>query len=826
MSDYRNLPFKFAYGGLNGLAAPENIPPGQWSRFVNVRYRRDGTLEARPGTESFVGKFTQPAIGGIATPFPEKWDIRSLVRAAYVGDILNNGTAIDGYLFIYSGGYQGSSSNNPSNYVTFLNGVPIAEMESGCTTFTAFNPTGFSVVRTTTPKGIPVVIIDGSHYILPRSMDIAAPDHTLLNYRYGSYVDDPTYGDVPLFFAYKLGGETPTAVTTADSGSGSGLTGSYYWAITYYNSSSGFESPLGAASTVLSITDNAASITNIPVSTDLQWNSIRLYRKGGTLTTWRLVTTLSNNACVGGTTTYTDSTTDAALSLNQLGDSTSAAPFSTVNASGGALTRQEFNQAWGPFIGKYVFWVGDPVKKSYVCWSRPGDSSRYDPIDDVIGVSDPGEELQNGFVFGGLPYVFSKLNLYGLDYQGPGAAPAFSPRHIPIGMGLAGKWAFAVGPNAVYFLGRDGIYMTDCQPGPPVSLTETTLKPLFQGRAVAGLQPIDINNVDNFRMAVTGKELHFFYIQVGSEPTVTRHLVYDFERGAWSSWEGTSANLGKYGYAYSDEGYEASRIIFGKEDTFQWGNNIYSLDDTRPDSGTETFNVLARTGAVDMEIPVTFKEFGVLQLDADYDGVPLTITPYYNSETVTGTNISALPDISENPSRRAYAYTLGDFYGRSLSLEFSWTESPTLHPILYQGNLLFREDEEAITHWEQPPSSLGTPGWFHIKDADFCIRSTDEVTLTVVIDGTTTDTYYIASTGGERLKRYVEFRPRRGKVFQFKLDSKNPPTDGTINPKPFRFYGEDSVLRGKPWVTGASYQALTPFGNVGYAQYRRTEGGT
>src|SRR3990172_1681541 len=81
------------------------------------------------------------------------------------------------------------------------NGDPIAEMESGCTTFTAFNTTGFSVVRTTTPKGIPVVIIDGSHYILPRSMDIAAPDHTLLNYRYGSYVDDPTYGDVPLFFA-------------------------------------------------------------------------------------------------------------------------------------------------------------------------------------------------------------------------------------------------------------------------------------------------------------------------------------------------------------------------------------------------------------------------------------------------------------------------------------------------------------------------------------------------------------------------------------------------------------------------------------------------
>jgi len=74
------------------------------------------------------------------------------------------------------------------------------------------------------------------------------------------------------------------------------------------------------------------------------------------------------------------------------------------------------------------------------------------------------------------------------------------------------------------------------------------------------------------------------------------------------------------------------------------------------------------------------------------------------------------------------------------------------------------------------------------------------------------------------LKRYIEFKPRRGKVYQFKLDSVVQPL-GTLK-KPFRFYGEESLLNGKPWITGTTYAPITPFGNVGYAQYRRTEGGT
>jgi hypothetical protein len=431
-------------------------------------------------------------------------------------------------------------------------------------------------------------------------------------------------------------------------------------------------------------------------------------------------------------------------------------------------------------------------------------------------VTDPGEELQNGFLFSSLPFVFSKLNLYGLDYGGTEALPEFTPRLIPLGVGLAGKWAFAVGSNAVYFLGRDGIYATDCQPGKPVSLTEETIKPIFQGATINGIPPIDWTAVDTARMAVTPKELHFFYTSITASQRV--HLVFDLERGAWVQWTSN-----KYFSAYYDEGSPSNRIIFGTSSVAAIDKNVYSMDDSRPTSGTETFNVKIRSRSVDNEIPLTFKEYGAVQFDANFASSIISVIPYYNSETTAGTTFNIGPNTGD--TRRDYPYTLSDYYARSVSFDISWTESPSSHPVLYQGNLLFREDEEQLTHWEMPETALGNGGWFHLKDAYICLRSSTNTTLTVIIDGTITDTYTILSTSGEKLKRYVEFKPRRGKVYRFKLDSAAP-VSPIFNATPFRFYGEESLVRGKPWITGASYTDITPFGPVGYAQYRRTEGGT
>lgn len=818
MADYRNLPFKFGYGGLDLLSPPESVPPGKWTRFYNVRYRRDGTLEARPGTENFSSFYTQPSLPTTGYAYPTSWNLGTVTNIYYIGKIFNNGTEIDGYLTFHEAGTLGTG--NATGYKVFINGCPVTL--NGCDDNiiglgTPLSPTGFSVVRTVAKTGVPITIIDGKYYVINRECDIADPPLTDLAYDYGTGLDD-----VPVFRAYRVGIVAPTTAPTIAASAGAGnLTGDYYYAYSYYSSTTGFESPLSPTSAVFTVTAKYAVVTGVTYSSDPQVDKIRLYRKGGTLSSWRLADEAKGNpACGDDPLPYTldEGQTDAEIALAEKADTDTVTPFSTIDKDSAALTDQQFTYNWGPFLGKYHFWVGDSVRKGYVYWNKVGDISRSHPLTSLTSVSDPGEVLQNGFIFSSVPFVFSKLNLYALDYGGTDALPEFTSRLIPIGMGLAGKWAFAVGSNAVYFLSKDGIYATDCQPGKPISLTEDSLKPIFQGRGVgtgaAGtIDAIKWASVDTFRMAATAKELHFFY--VGVTNSYNYHLVYDFERGAWSQW-----TTNHYVNAHFDQGSASNRVLFG----LTGGLHTYSIDDSRPTSGDETMSVVARTGSIDNEIPLTYKEYGNLQVDVDLAGLTATITPYYDSEVTTGTAITLSPNVGDG--RRDYPLSLSDYYARSIALQFAWTESPGSHPIFYQGNILFRDEEERLTHWEQPPSALGNGGWFHLKDGYFCLRSTSPVTLSIIIDNTITDTYTLASTAGVKAKIYQEFKPRRGKVFQFKLDSTVTDVPGEVTLRPFRFYGEETVLNGKPWITGATYQTLTPFGPVGYAQYRRTEGGT
>lgn len=818
--DYRNLPFKFTFGGLDIVSAPENIPQGKWARLHNVRYRRDGTLEARPGGADFRPLYNQPNdVDPVNFPYlyPDDWNVGPLVAVHYIGKIYDGVTPVDGWLTIHVTNSGTGGSGNTKDYRVFVNGVAVTG--GGCNnlqTFVALSPMYISIVRGTAKTGIPIVLIDGAYYLINKDVNLQdAYGFSDNSYDIGNYTVN-----AQIARAYKIGITAPTvapSVSAISTGSG-GLDGTYEYAYSYYNGATGFESALSPSTsiTVSPPTTDAANFTYFAPSSDTQVDTIRLWRKGGTLSTsWRLITTFANPSCGEDVLPpdYDDEALDQEIAVNERFDTDTIAPFSTIDLNGTAITEQYFRYNWGPFLGKYYFWVGDPVRRGQIYWNKAGDISRYNPLTSTTTVADHGEDLQNGFIFSSVPFVFSTLNLYALDYGGVDALPEFTSRLIPIGVGLAARWCFAVAPNAVFFLGKDGVYATDCQPGSARNITEDALKPIFQGRSVGDIEAIKWSDAEGFRMFATNKELHWFY--VGLDTGTYQHLVYDFERGAWSQW--TKNN---YFQGYFDEGSPSPRMLFGNTQ----GNvgTCFYIDDSTPDASEETFDVRARTGSIDNDIPLTYKEYGALQLDADLDSTTVTVTPVYNSEVVDGTEIEFFPDSGDG--RRDYPKSLGDYYARSIALQFEWTEAPGTHPILYQGNLLFRDEEERLIHWEQPPSALGNGGWFHIKDGWICLRSESTVILTVVIDGEVTDTYNLASTGGEKKKIYVEFKPRRGKLFQFKLDS--TPTFDDSNQKPFRFYGDETIIFGKPWITGATYQQIANFGPVGYAQYRRTEGGT
>jgi hypothetical protein len=693
--------------------------------------------------------------------------------------------------------------------------------------------------------------LDGRYWIPLRDLNLAWPSIKESNYRVGDSAYSVT--NIPLFLAYNIGITKPAVPTGLGQAAGA-LTGTYYWRATYQNAVTGFESPAGTATAAQTLANDKVTVT-VARSTDPQVDTIRWWRKGGTLTTWRLVNTDSYNICQGSAAlSFVDNQLDATIAVNEELDTDLSLPYQSVTKAG-TTVRVHPTQSFGPFNERYVFSVGDPVRKGYVYWNKAGDLGRYNSTDNVNAISDPADVLQNGFIYASLPYVFSKFQLYALDFNGANAIPEFTPRKLSIGHGMVGKWAFTVGSNVVYFMDRDGIYATNCQPSSAISLTENSLKPIFQGAGgsasgatypdsatFGGLEAIDWDNVDSIRMTANSKELHVFYI--GATSGNYQHIVYDIERNAWVEWQTGVNNANQFVCGDVDEGASSSSIILGPS----YSPVPRVVDDAQPASGTvtditylvESFDVVARSGAIDHGIPLTYKEYGNIQLDVNLDLAPkMYVTPYYNAEETVGTTITVKKNPGET-SREAHAESLSDTYGRSASFEFRWTEEILdqgggtyyrCHPILYQGNLLFRDDEEDVTHWEMPPSSFGNDGYFHLKDGWFTIRTLDDANrekdliLTVIVDNTTTDTYTLTKTDGEKLKRYVEFKPRRGRVFQFKIDSQSP-DDPDYTPAPFRFYGEESTLRGKPWIVGASYEKFSPFGPVGYAQYRRTEGGT
>jgi len=104
---------------------------------------------------------------------------------------------------------------------------------------------------------------------------------------------------------YNLGIDKPVLASLTAIGATGVLTGTYQYLITYYNSSDGAESGISPLSIELVVATDKIDLTSIPVSADPQVDKKRLYRLGGDLTAFTLVTTIDNID-----TTYTDNIAD------------------------------------------------------------------------------------------------------------------------------------------------------------------------------------------------------------------------------------------------------------------------------------------------------------------------------------------------------------------------------------------------------------------------------------------------------------------------------------------------------------------------------------
>jgi hypothetical protein len=127
---------------------------------------------------------------------------------------------------------------------------------------------------------------------------------------------------------------------------------------------------------------------------------------------------------------------------------------------------------------------------------------------------------------------------------------------------------------------------------------------------------------------------------------------------------------------------------------------------------------------------------------------------------------------------------------------------------LYSAEPLFDEEPFALDRWETQETNHGLPGWFYPLYGHLTLKSTAPVTLTTTVQhnqvgGTTTHTYAIPATGGQKQRRFLNgFQAVKGVLIKYVLTS----------PAPFWLYRDETTITVQPW--GAA-RAITvqPFGN-------------
>lgn len=106
-------------------------------------------------------------------------------------------------------------------------------------------------------------------------------------------------------------GITAPGAPTVAAGAAGVLNGTYFYIITFANASQ--ESSGGTVSAGVTLTNQQASLTSIPVSSDAQVTTKNIYRFGGTMQDILLVGSISN-----ATTSFTDNTADTAVTGQSL----------------------------------------------------------------------------------------------------------------------------------------------------------------------------------------------------------------------------------------------------------------------------------------------------------------------------------------------------------------------------------------------------------------------------------------------------------------------------------------------------------------------------
>lgn len=429
-----------------------------------------------------------------------------------------------------------------------------------------------------------------------------------------------------------------------------------------------------------------------------------------------------------------------------------AVPFQIIQPE---LIASPLEFLWGPygggFAGQVIFGCGDARRPGSVYWTK-GNNPDSNPENNRLDICSASEFLQDGCLWNGLPFVFSNERLFQLfpDLANPGN---FVSQDVPNSKGLFARWALASGPAGIFWLAEDGIYVT--QGGPPVSITDAKLRPLFSsqggsGESVNGISPPDMSNEAALRLTIVDSILYFDYVGTDNKPHT---LLFDMNASFWlhDTLNCCASSEQQVISRYQDEGQNANAEFIGT------AAHLCLVGGSATDFGG-TLNCEFQTPCYDLSDPRIEKLFGdgMVEIETDTGAISALVQLDLNTRIV-GTY--SLPPAGReqfildilDPSNAAQNFAC---YGRNISLYLNWFVGQQVQ--LYGWSFTYEAKAEIS---ELRPSDFTDEGF--VGDKRFygvVIRAnTFGVTRTVQIwaDGANTGVTLSVNHNGELEKPYA-----------------------------------------------------------------------
>lgn len=290
----------------------------------------------------------------------------------------------------------------------------------------------------------------------------------------------------------------PTVAPTLTVDGASLMVGTYYYNVTFEGG--GLESSAGTFSLPLTVTDTGIILSGIPVSTDPQVTTVNIYRNGGALGQWLFVASIPN-----GTTTYTDTTSDAALSAD-LPETLRRDPppiFLSI------ATYKE--RIWG---------FGTTTDPSLVYFSNYNEPWAFDLVQGFY----PVEENNFNDVAIGLCSIGSQLILFKSrsTYQVTGSTNADFQVNKLFDIGCRSRRSICTAYGVCWWISKQGIYQFDGST--PINLSDGNFQQSNIKSVIDSLLDVDFADVTSF---VYDRMVHFCF------PTFNNTYLWDLRSQGW-----------------------------------------------------------------------------------------------------------------------------------------------------------------------------------------------------------------------------------------------------------------------------------------------------